>query len=135
MSTTISSPPRAEHVQIRGIVATLLPQHPSLPHQDVEVVADDVTRHVAAQLEQLPPHLALGYRLGLTAFRAAPLLRYARTWAALTPHERRSFLTSWEALPVAPTRDLIKLLRSLVLFAYYDHPVVRRALGCPVAND
>lgn len=87
---------------VRSIIDHALPGYPPLDPARRGAVLDDVARGVAEHLAQLAPALRAGAALGLAVARVAPL-------------------------PAPP--PLILLVRSVALLHFYEHPVVRAALG------
>jgi hypothetical protein len=111
------------------IVRSLLPVRPALPAEERAAVEAEVVRAVAAQLASMSTALRLGVRTGLLAFRALPLVRWGRTFPALDETHRRAWIRTWDESGVGPMPALVKLLRSCILFAWFDHPRVAAALA------
>lgn len=113
---------------VGAMVERLLPDWPALAGPSRDRVAREVAAYVATQIAAAPSFLRLPMRLALHAFALLPLLRDGRTFAALRPARQAAYLALWSDAPVLAMRDLVKLVRSTALLAYFDHPEVRRAL-------
>ena len=91
--------------------------------------SDEVTADVAIFIEQqiglLPKSLRIAVRLAITIFNLEPILFHGRTFTRLSQTARIEHMKRWESSRFAAKRDLIRYIRSLVLFNYYDHPDVR----------
>lgn len=120
--------PAAPSATVAGLVARLLPDYPPLDPATRAAAAAEVAAHVADQLAALPPYLRLPVRLALAAFAWLPLLVAGRPFAALPPARQATWLGWWSAAPLAPARDVVRLVRSVALLAWFDHPAVRARL-------
>ena len=109
-------------------MALILPDYPALGVEDRRSVERDVTRYVAQQIHSMPSFLRLPYRLALFGFEALALLRYGRPFRALPPAKRAAYLAYWNDAPIAPMRDVVKLIRSVALLVYFDHALVTQRL-------
>lgn len=119
---------------LRAVARPLLPSFPPLAPEERSRVEDDLERFLADQLAGMPGHLRLGVRAALTAFAWLPLLRWGRPYAALPPPTQQRIVARWSASRIGPRRDLIRLLRSLAVFFYLDHPAVVARLEAETAD-
>lgn len=115
-------------VILREVVTVILPADPELEGPARAAVERDVTRYVAGQIRSMPGFLRLPYQLALLGFDSLPLLRYGRRFRALPPAKRESYLALWNAAPISPMRDFVKLVRSTALLVFFDHPLVLQRL-------
>ncbi len=113
---------------LERLVGTMLPPYPQLDTATRTGVEHDVFRHVHRQVEAMPAFLRLPLRVGLLGFGLLPILRYGRPFRSLSGTHRKTWIELWSHAPVPPMRDLVKLVRSTSLLAYFDHPEVRRSL-------
>lgn len=90
---------------------------------------DEVTADVALFIEQqiglLPKILGIAVRLAIRIFNLEPIMFHGKTFTRLSQTARGEHMKRWESSRFAAKRDLIRYIRSLVLFNYYDHPDVR----------
>jgi hypothetical protein len=122
---TLSGRQRAVLAQILRLIA---PSYPQLEAETQAAVLQDVTRYVASQIQGMPGHLRLPYKLALIAFNWLALLRYLRSFIALPEEAKRAYLAMWNDAPIGPMRDFVKLIRSSGLLVYYDHPLIMQRL-------
>lgn len=72
----------------------------------------------------------LGLRAALHLLELSPRLSGAHTrLRRLDPAARRAWLARLERIPVAPLRDLLLAVKSLLLLTYYGDPAVMASLG------
>lgn len=121
--------PAVPSATVAAMVTRLLPDDfPALDPAARAGVERDVAAYVAGQIAAMPDFLRLPYRFALLGFALLPLLRFGRPFAALAPARQAACLRWWGAAPLAPMRDVVKLVRSTALLVFFDHPVVRAAL-------
>lgn len=101
-----------------SVVEALLPEEAGA---DAPRVAR-VTRFVHLQLAALPLVLRALLRAGLLGFRVLTAIRHARGFCSLDLVTRRRVVRAWSFGPVAPARQLFRVLRSPALLAWYDLP-------------
>ncbi len=119
---------RSQPAVLRGIITLIIPAYPDLDTVTRGTVEDDVTRYVVSQIQNMPRFLRLPYQVAVVAFNWLALLRYARLFRRLPADQQDAYLTLWSDGPLGPMRDFIKLIRSLALFVYFDHPLVLQRL-------
>jgi hypothetical protein len=126
------------------IVALILPVWPELDLDETlhRKVTGEVTAYVAAQIQAMPGFLRVPYALALLGFAWLPLLRYGRTFGALSPALQRAYLARWSDAPIGAMRDFVRLIRSSALFVYFDHALIverleamQRRMPAPIAPD
>lgn len=106
------------------VVRTILPRYPELDPDASAAVEADVASYVGAQIASMPAFLRLPYQLALLAFAWLPVVRHGRPFGRLSPMARAAYLGAWSDGPIAPLRDVVKLMRSSALLVYFDHPLV-----------
>ena len=117
---------RRMRATLRGMVRAAVAQ-PGLGG-DRPAIVEDVVDYVAAQIAAMPLFLRLPTRCGLWSFALLALLRHGRPFWSLSPERQAAWMTNWDAAPLRPARDLVKLVRSTALFVYFDHPELRPEL-------
>ncbi len=106
-----------------SLIDALVPRGLGVPEAERDSVLDEVAGFVRAEGALAP----LPIRLGLSALSLALL-----AWIgvlALGRRDRDWALRHWDRLAGAPGRALTRVLRSLSLIAYLDHPLVRSRMG------
>ena len=92
----------------------------------------EVADFVQQQLNLLSAPLRILFALGMIGFRGFAWLRQQDSFADLPLPQRARLLESWAYGSLAPARTLLKPVRSLALFAFYESPEVQAALQVPV---
>jgi hypothetical protein len=119
---------------VAEIVRLITPAYPDLDERERARVNESVTGFVTSQIEALPAFLALPYGLAITAFQLLAILRFGRRFLSLPEAVKPAYLSIWADAKIGPARDLIKLIRSCALLAYFDHPDVLRHLPASSAS-
>lgn len=86
---------------------------------------DDVTRaagFVSEQMRALPLSMRLAFAGGTILFRALCWLRHGRDFCSLPDEPQRRFAAAWAFGGLSLPRMLLRPVRSLALFAYYEKP-------------
>ncbi|MCC6214516.1 MAG: flippase-like domain-containing protein [Polyangiaceae bacterium] len=81
---------------------------------------DRAARFAALQLRALPPALRAAHAAGLAGFRAWITVRHGRSFHRLAVPARRRAVDAWAFGPIAPLRQLLRPLRSLLLLGYFE---------------
>jgi len=129
VATRAANPPPRASPALAQIVSTLLPEYPALDTDERREVERDVASYVAGQIAAMPTFLRLPYRLAMTAFDVLCVPLHGRRFRSLPKAGRESYVSTWNAAPLPPMRDFLKLIRSTALLVYFDHPAVRQRLG------
>jgi len=114
---------------VGGVVEAILPCFPELEAGERAAVRRDAAAFVTSQIRAMPSVLRLPVVLAVLVLDALPLVRYGRRFRGLDRARQEAALARWSANPLGPLRDVLKLLRSLALLAYFDHPLVAARLG------
>ncbi len=109
---------------LADVIERIMPGYPLMEREQRHTVHVDVTRYVTAQINGMPGFLRLPYGIALCVFNSLPFLRYGRTFRRLPADLQARYLLLWSDAPFRPMRDFIKLIRSSVLFVFFDHPLV-----------
>lgn len=120
--------PHVAKTTIRSIVHVILPAYPALDAPTRSAVEADVAGYVAGQVSAMPGFLRLPYLLALVAFETVPVLRYGRPFRWLPGAAAAACLAWWDGAPIGAMRDVVKVIRSTALLAYFDHPAVTARL-------
>lgn len=117
------------------LIQSLMPRCPGLDQVTYADVSAAVVDHVRRSLDMAPAHIRIGLRLLVPALAAWIWLVIAVSypWLDRCAAAERA-LVLFEALPqLGP--NLLRLYRSLVVLAFYDHPNVARAAGWENARE
>jgi hypothetical protein len=110
---------------LRAIVAAIRPRG----HGFDQPIEDDVVRDVEAGLGHVPRSLRLWLTLGIyfVEFGAPLLARRFRRFSSLGPEEGFALLAPWEHAR-GVRHSLLRGLRFLIFFSFYQHPLVLQSL-------
>jgi hypothetical protein len=100
-------------------IDSLLPDWPALADADRRLVCRHCATFVRRQIALAPAHIRLGVRLLFALFIAFAALRLARADSVA--------LAKFASFGPAPFAGLERVLRSMTLLAFLEHPAVRAA--------
>jgi hypothetical protein len=98
---------------------------PTLRSIDVEAhlaMLNGAAEYVHRQASILPTPYRVGFRAALIWLDIEAVLSEGRRYQNLPFSKRQSRLRDWETSRFSVKRDVVRLLRGLAVFAYYDHP-------------
>jgi hypothetical protein len=120
---------------LRAIVDAIVPMEGcGLSTKERNVVVDDSTRYVAGQIAAMSRDLRLKAWAGMAGFRAHALVRMGRPFGALPATQRQRLVDQWSYGSLYLPRQLFRMLRSLALLGWFEHPLVLRALPCAIPD-
>lgn len=106
----------------------LFPCEPQLTAEKQAQVETEVVHYLAGQIMAMPAYLRHPYRLALHAFNLLSCLRFGLPYTLVNRSRQYRYVRLWARSPIGLMRDFIKLVRSCVLLAYLDHPLVMHEL-------
>jgi len=112
---------------LRAFEATidaLLPEWPPLPAGCRSAVSTSCSRFVARQIALSPAHIRFGIRLLFAAFCIFAFVRLLRPLGAVAREQRAGVLSVFALEQVPPLVALERVLRSMTVLAFFDHPDV-----------
>lgn len=109
-------------------VDSLLPDWPSLPAAERAAVSRHCSAFVRRQIGRAPGHIRLGVRGLFVIFTVFATLR-AFTRGSLSVGADAAALTAFSSLGPATFAGLERILRSMTLLAFLEHPMVMAAIG------
>ncbi len=113
---------------VSEIVRLLTPRYPALDEPARAEVHAEVVRFVSAQIGALPDFLRAPYLAAIRLFDALAVVTHGRRFLSLADDAKAAYLARWSEGMLAPMRNFVKLIRGCALLAYFDHPLVMRAL-------
>jgi hypothetical protein len=117
-------------VALDQIVDALLPEWPILPPERRVSVSAHCVRFVRRQIALSPAHIRFGVRILFTAFCMFAFLRLGMQPLGAVSRERRAAaLRVFATEQVPPFVALERVLRSMTVVAFLDHPDVLTAIG------
>lgn len=108
-------------------IASLLPTWPTLEPSDRQAVSRHCTAFVRRQMSLAPAHIRLGLWLLYVTFVAFAALRAAGR-GSLMPKANAADLSVFASLGPASFSGLERVLRSMTMLAYLEHPSVVSAV-------
>lgn len=111
-------------------IDTLLPEWPALPPERETPVSAHCARFVSRQIALSPAHIRFGIRVLLFAFYAFAFVRLGLRPLGSVPRERRAdALRAFAQEQVPPFLMLERVLRSMTMVAFLEHPAVVTAIS------
>ena len=117
----------AERATIAAVAVTWFSGEPFPIAGDHPDVLDAIEKIVADTLAA-PQRVA--FRGVVRTLQLGTIATRGRTFADLTPEERRAVLVVWSDPSVLPRRVALDSLRAVVGMAYFRQPSVRQHIGC-----
>ncbi len=111
------------------VAAWLNPAPVSLPAAVHAAAIAHAAAFVEGQVSALALHYRSGFVLGLRAVDTSALRWGARSFVALTPSQQAELLHRWSVAPLPQARQLMRLIRTSALLAYFEFPGVVAAAG------
>jgi hypothetical protein len=112
------------------IVDALLPEWPTLPLDRRALVSAHCARFVRRQIALSPAHIKLGIHILFMAFGTFAVFRLGiRTLGSVSPQRRADALRAFALDQVPPFVALERVLRSMTVVAFLEHPDVLAAIG------
>jgi len=109
--------------RLRATAEKLVPA--ACPHDSAATaVADQLER----SLRSFPGHVRAALVAGLTTFELSAVLRYGRPFSRLDAEQARAWFRSWWDSPIPLCHELVKGIRAILAYAYYEQPAVKRRL-------
>lgn len=103
-----------------------IPQEDILPDTTAQAaVMSDVSAFTLTEIESIPFRFLVLFKIGLFGFKSYVLVTTGSFLCSLPQAKRRKIVDSWAFGKIALTRKFMKLIRSLTLLAYYEHPRIR----------
>lgn len=112
---------------LRALAEVVMPRGKNFNLDLNDYSVDIIDRYVG----YFPPHLKLGFPLGLMLLEFGPILymRRFRRFSNMSLEDREKYVELWVDSNSAARRDLIKGVKGLVLVAFYSHPSVMEYIG------
>ena len=109
-------------------IDSLLPDWPSLPVAERAVVSRHCSAFVRRQISRAPAHIRMGVWLLLVIFMTFARVRSIMR-GSLSAGSDAAALTTFSSLGPAAFAGLERILRSMTLLAFLEHPMVLSAIG------
>ncbi|MBZ0189213.1 MAG: hypothetical protein K8F91_23415, partial [Candidatus Obscuribacterales bacterium] len=91
-------------------------------------VHEEVGRFTCTQIDCIPFRYRLLFKVGLVGFKLYIFVFTGKFLCDVPLARRRRLIEAWAFGKIALTRKFMKLIRSLAILAYYEHPEVQAAL-------
>jgi hypothetical protein len=114
--------PRTRRV-LRSLAALLCPPPPDEAPDLLDAVIDDV----AQTMQAMPAAVRAALIAGLATYDLGAVARWGRPASKLGPAQAARYLDLWRHGLVVQ-RELVKAVRSLVCFSYYEMPAVKERM-------
>ena len=114
---------------------SLYPKEPLLTPEDKTQVEEKVVSYLAGQILAMPSYLKIPYMLALQAFNYLSCFRFGLPFTVIDQEKQGKYVLFWSRSPIGLMRDFVKLIRSCVLLAYLDHPLVLQELELGIKKN
>jgi hypothetical protein len=119
---------KLNHKLLAHMARALYPKEPLLAAAEKVQVEKDVVNYLAGQILAMPVYLKVPYIMALHAFNYLAFFRFGLPFTMANQAKQGRYIRSWSRSPIGLMRDFVKLIRSCVLLAYLDHPLVLQKL-------
>jgi hypothetical protein len=110
-----------------ALVDSLLPA--DCPAADRPAIALSAEHLLAKRIAGLALPMRVAIKTIAQLFQIATFLMLGRRFEGAAIEARRRAILRAERWPLVPFRELIRLVRSFTLMAFYDHPLTRDRIG------
>jgi hypothetical protein len=112
------------------VIDALIPEWPPLPPDRRVAVSAFCGRFVSRQIALAPAHIGFGIRVLFAVFYVFAFLRLGlHPLGAVSREQRSKALRDFAFEQIPPFIALERVLRSLTVLAFFDHPDVIAAIG------
>jgi hypothetical protein len=125
---------KLNHKLLVFMARALYPKEPLLTPEEKVQVEEEVVRYLAGQILAMPSYLKVPYSLALHGFNYLACLRYALPFTLIGADQQARYVRFWSRSPIGLMRDFVKLIRSVVLLSYLDHPLVLQELESGISK-
>jgi len=112
---------------LRSLIEVIMPRSDEF-HPDL---TDHILEYVDNYVGYFPPHLKIGFPLGLLLLEYGTLLFMGKLtgFSSLSLEEREDYVKGWINSRWQLRRELIRGVKALVMLGYYSHPEVMEHIG------
>ena len=114
---------------------SMYPKEPRLTPEENAQVEEEVVNYLAGQILAMPSYLKMPYGLALHILNYLSCLRFGLPFTFVYQEKQAKYVRFWSRSPIGLMRDFIKLIRSVVLLSYLDHPLVLRELELGIKKN
>ena len=126
---------KLNHKLLVCMARALYPKEPLLTPEEKAQVEEEVVSYLAGQILAMPSYLKVPYAFALHGFNYLACLRYALPFTLIGAERQGRYVRFWSRSPIGLMRDFIKLIRSVVLLSYLDHPLVLQELESGIKKN
>lgn len=111
------------------IVKLMVPAWPEILPEKSDPIINSISRFVTSEIQGMESYLRFPYLILLKIFRFLAIIFYGHTFNKLPFEKKNQYFSRWENSRFNFMRDFIKLFRSLVVLAFYEHSSVCEAIN------
>jgi hypothetical protein len=112
---------------IVGIIETIFPNNDIVHFGKRHHM--EVSNWVITRIRGLPRFMRIPVRISMIFLELSSLITELKLFSDLDLGSRKKHILRVQRWPVSYLKDVVKLITSLTMFAYYDNEVVRQAIG------
>jgi hypothetical protein len=126
---------KLNHRLLVFMARSLYPKEPQLTPEEKTQVEEKVVSYLAVQITAMPSYLRVPYMLALHVFNCLSCLRFGLPFTRIDQEKQGQYIRFWSRSSIGLMRDFIKLIRSVVLLSYLDHPLVLQELELGIKKN
>jgi len=117
---------------LRNLTGVILSQNDHFHPQVEEEILLGIEKFIPA----LPTPLRFGFTIGLYLLELGPLFFLGKLcrFSRLNFRERHQYIKKWVHCPIPLVRDLMKLMKGLIVIHFYDDPRIMEHLGYSIED-
>ncbi len=114
---------------VYSITEVLIPSSPSLGYGMRDSIAKEIAEFNISRINRMVGFLRLSIKIMIYLFDLSSILTIKKLFSSASIPYRIEHIEKIRKIETLPLNDLIKLLRTLSLLAYYDNLSVRKSIG------
>jgi len=114
---------------VYSIIETIIPFSTNISEKERKIILKEVSSFVILRINRLFFLIKIPIVILIILFELSSFLTTFKMFSLLNHRNRQNHIYKSLNWPLLHFHDLIKLVRSLTLLAYFDNPIVRRNIG------
>lgn len=124
----ISSSNNSDMTYFQKLVETTISDSVLYEQATSSSTIEEVANSIEQQVQLLPTPLRKAVNFALIVLNYEAIIYHRKTFRGLSLETRKVYLRRWETSQIGARRDLVRFVRSMSLFNFYDHPDIREKI-------
>ena len=124
----ISSSNNSDMTYFQKLVETTISDSVLYEQATSSSTIEEVANSIEQQVQLLPTPLRKAVNFALIVLNYEAIIYHRKTFRRLSLETRKVHLRRWETSQIGARRDLVRFVRSMSLFNFYDHPDIREKI-------